>query len=187
MKKVFLLSSLILTAIAIYSFTVFNQKETPSTSTAVETEAVKWYTFEQAVELNKTKPKKFVIDCYTSWCGWCKVMDKQTFTDKKIAAYMNEYFYPVKFDAEQKAELTFNGQKFPFVDQGNGRGYHSFAAALLDNQMSYPTLVYLTEKFERPMISPGFKEPKDLIKELQYVAGEHFRTTAWKDYTPKEQ
>jgi thiol:disulfide interchange protein len=33
---------------------------------------IQWITWEQATELNKTKPKKFMIDVYTEWCGWCK-------------------------------------------------------------------------------------------------------------------
>ncbi|HRG07218.1 MAG TPA: DUF255 domain-containing protein, partial [Cyclobacteriaceae bacterium] len=45
--------------------------------------AVKWITFEEAVEKSKTEKRKIFIDVYTDWCGWCKVMDKNTFTDPK--------------------------------------------------------------------------------------------------------
>ncbi len=46
---------------------------------------VKWITFEEAVEKSKTEKRKIFIDVYTDWCGWCKVMDKNTFTDPQIA------------------------------------------------------------------------------------------------------
>jgi uncharacterized protein YyaL (SSP411 family) len=48
-------------------------------------EAVNWVTFEQAVELSKKDKRKVFIDVYTDWCGWCKVMDKNTFSDPKVA------------------------------------------------------------------------------------------------------
>ncbi|HCC30278.1 MAG TPA: protein-disulfide isomerase, partial [Marinilabiliales bacterium] len=40
---------------------------------------VKWYTFQEAVALNAKAPRKIMIDVYTDWCSWCKVMDKETF------------------------------------------------------------------------------------------------------------
>lgn len=53
-----------------------------------ETPKIRWYSIEEAVELNsKSKAKdkkKFFIDVYTDWCGWCKKMDANTFTDPVI-------------------------------------------------------------------------------------------------------
>ena len=68
---------------------------------------VKWYSFEEAVELNKTKPKKILVDVYTDWCGWCKKMDQNTFSHPVIAEYINKNFYAVKFDAESKEAIKF--------------------------------------------------------------------------------
>ena len=53
---------------------------------------VKWYTFEEAVALSKENPKKLFIDVYTDWCGWCKKMDRETFTHPVIAKYLNENY-----------------------------------------------------------------------------------------------
>ena len=143
---------------------------------------LKWYTWEEAVELNKTKPKKIVIDVFTDWCGWCKRMDRSTFVDEKVMEYMAANFYPVKLNAEQKADIQFNGETFKYVDTGNGRGVHTLAYSLLDGQMQYPTVVYLNEKYERIMISAGFKEPADLMKELRFSAEEHYNNTSWEQY-----
>ncbi len=146
-------------------------------------EPLKWYTWEEAVALNKVTPKKMMVDVYTDWCGWCKKMDKGAFVDPEVAAYIAANFYPVKFNAEQRTEIKFNEETFGFVANDNGRGgVHSLAYALLDGHMGYPTLVYLNEKLERIMISPGFKETPDLMKELHFAAEEMYNTTTWEKY-----
>src|SRR5258706_11010981 len=96
---------------------------------------VKWMTFEEAVEKSKIEKRMIFIDVFTDWCGWCKVMDKNTFPDPEIARILNENYYPVKFNAEQTGDVAFRGATFKFIAQGN-RGYHQLAAALLNNQMS---------------------------------------------------
>jgi thiol:disulfide interchange protein len=78
-----------------------------SRSLAQEAETVKWYTIEEVQKLVKNEPRKIYIDMYTDWCGWCKVMDKKTFTDDRISSKLNSTFYAVKFDAEGKNPVDF--------------------------------------------------------------------------------
>jgi len=65
---------------------------------------IEWLSFEQAVQRiaeDGDNEKKIFIDVYTDWCGWCKKMDKETFNDPEVRAYMIKNFYMVKFNAEQ--------------------------------------------------------------------------------------
>lgn len=171
---------LILTAFALlggFGLSSFN----PSKDT-IPTEKVNWLTWEEAVVLNKKNPKKIFIDVYTDWCGWCKKMDASTFQDPKVVDYLKENFYAVKFDAEQKKSIDFNGTTFKFVPQKR-RGVHMLAAALLDGKMSYPSVVYLNEKFERIAASPGFKDADGIFKELTFAAEEHYKKSSWEEYS----
>ena len=142
---------------------------------------VKWMTFEQAVEKSKTEKRKIFIDVYTDWCGWCKVMDKNTFSEKEVAKILNEQFYPVKFDAEQREDILFNGTTFKFVPQGN-KGYHQLAAALLNNQLAYPTVVFLDEEFR--MIQPlqGYQKAPEFHKIIQFIGGDYYKQTKWEQW-----
>ncbi len=153
--------------------TIFSDKK-PATVT--------WLTWQEAVELNKKQPKKILVDVYTDWCGWCKVMDRETFTNDTVATFLAEKFYCVKLDAEMKDAIDFNGHKFEFI-AGQGRGgVHTLAYSLLDGQMGYPTIVYLTENYERVVISPGFKRPTQLMSELKFTAEEVYKNKTWQEY-----
>ena len=178
--KNYVLPLLALCALAI-SVMAFQTAQHPAA--APPAPEMKWYTIEEALELNKTAPRKLMIDIYTDWCGWCKRMDKTTFSDPKVMEYMAANFYPVKFNAEQKAKLKFNAETFKYMEQEGGRGIHTFAYALLDGKLGYPSVVYLNEKYERIMISPGYKEPPVMLKELHFAAEEQYTKTTWEEYS----
>ena len=142
---------------------------------------VKWMSFEEAIQLSKKEKRKIFIDVYTDWCGWCKVMDKNTFSDPQVAKVLNENFYPVKFNGEQKEDVQFDGHTFKFVASGN-KGYHQLAAALLNNQLSYPTVVFLDENFRMIQPLPGYKSPPEFHKIAKYIGEDFYKAVAWKDY-----
>lgn len=152
-----------------------------------ETSVVKWMTFEEAVKRSETEKRKIFIDVYTDWCGWCKVMDKNTFTDPKIAKLLNEKFYAVKFDAEQTGDIVFRGNTFKFVPYGN-KGSHQLAMALLNNQMSYPNFVFLDEEFRIVPIMegytslPGYRKPEEFHIFVNFVSGDFYKKLAFQDY-----
>lgn len=171
MKKLLSCCAFLLLVGGIYSFTLTNS---PNPEEPVVTDELKWYTWEEAVEANKTEKRKIFVDVYTDWCGWCKRMDKATFNDEKVKAYIRDNFYPVKLNAEQKEDIIFNGHTFTWVEGGR-RGVHTLAYSLVDGQLSYPTVVYLTEDFERIAVSPGFKNADQFLDELKFAAEEQYK------------
>ena len=184
MKKILLPIALLIAVIGIAAFTNKQTKQILPKSLVFE-EKVKWLSWEEAMEANKKQPRKIVVDVYTSWCGWCKVMDKQTFPNDTVADYLNKYYYCVKLDAEGRDTIRFSNQTFVYItpEKGGGRnGIHTLAYSLLDGQMSFPTLVYLTEKMERVAISPGYKTPEKLMPELRFTAEEAFRTKTFENF-----
>ena len=130
----------------------------------------------------EAEPKKMFIDVYTDWCGWCKKMDKDTFQDAEVAAYMTENFYMVKLDAEQKEPIEFGGKTYTFVASGR-RGYHQLAAALLQGKLSYPTVVFLDENLKMLSPVPGYQKPDAFLKIARYFGENIYRDTSWEAYS----
>jgi thioredoxin-related protein len=108
-------------------------------------------------------------------------MDKNTFSEPEVAKLLNEKFYAVKFDAEQKGDVVFNGTTFKFVESGNN-GYHQLAAALLNNQLSYPTVVFLNENFEIIQPLAGYRKAPEFHKIAQFIGDGHYKKVKWEDW-----
>lgn len=164
---------IILAIISFFVLPVFGQK-------------VEWISFEEAVELNKQEPKKILVDVYTDWCGWCKKLKKNTFNHPPIAKYINENFYPVRFNAETDKTVRFMGKTFTKTGT-RSRSPHQLAAALLQGKMSYPSVAYLDGQNRLITAVPGYYEPKDIEPILKYFAEEIYKTQKFEDYSKSFQ
>lgn len=122
-----------------------------------------------------------MVDLYTEWCGWCKKMDVTSFKKKEVIEYINKNFYAVKFDAEQKDSIHYDNKIFVFRKEGR-RGVHELAEAILDGQLTYPSIVYFNSRMERILISQGYKTGEGLLKELTFVLEDIYVRIRWEDY-----
>lgn len=153
--------------LGLLAISAFSNIDTPR-----EAENIQWLSFEQAVEENNSDKKLIFIDVYTDWCGWCKVMDKKTFTDETVKTFMNENFHNVKLDAEQKEQIQFAGKTFEWVNSGRN-GIHQLAYSLLKGQLSYPSFVVLDSEFKRISILKGYQRPEQLLQRLKPLVEKH--------------
>lgn len=148
---------------------------------------INWMTFQEAIESNKTTPKKIFIDVYTDWCGWCKKMDQTTFVNKDIVEYINANYYAVKLNAEMSDTIVFSG--YTFVNQGstNGRkGTHQLAVALLQGKMSYPSYVFMNEDAQLLTIAPGYRGADDFMPLLKYFGSDAYLNEKYNDFLNKQ-
>ena len=129
-----------------------------------------WIDIDQAAKLKNDEEKLYFVDLYTKWCGWCKVMDKETFTDPEVIKLMSEKFHMVKFDAEQTNLVNWEGQEYIYK-AGGRKGIHGLASMLLKNRLSYPSFVIL-DKDRKPIKTiVGYKKPDQLISEISSLRG----------------
>jgi len=125
-----------------------------------------WNSIDDLEKIAAKGDKKVMIDMYTSWCGWCKVMDKKTFTDPDVIAYLNDNFHLVKFNAEQKQPVMYQGKKYEWINAGR-KGVNMLAHEMLNGRLGYPSMVYLDENLNKIRVSPGYKKPDQLLAELR--------------------
>lgn len=145
------MKKLTLIAFALFSFHISAQE-------------INWMTLEEAVEAQKTVPKKIMMDAYTVWCGPCKMLDKNTFQNKHVVEYVNKNYYAVKFNAEGNETVQFKGQTYTnpdFNPNSKGRNSaHELSMAL--GIRAYPTIVYFDEQANLIAPIPGYQTPQQL-------------------------
>lgn len=86
--------------------------------------------WQEVLDQAKKANKLIFMDCYTSWCGPCKMLAKTVFTDPDVAALFNEKFVNVKMDMEKgkgvQLKDKYGIKAYPtllFID-GNGEVVH---------------------------------------------------------------
>lgn len=150
---------------------------------------ITWHSFQEAVALSKKEKKKIFIDVFTDWCGWCKVLDRNTFSNPVIIKYMNEHYYCVKLNAEMNDTIVFNNFTFtnpnPVVNPNPAvrKTPHQLATSLLDNKMGYPSMVFLDENFNRLFYLQSYLTPDQLEPYVKFVGSNSYLTVKWEDYT----
>ena len=150
--------------------------------TVLKKEQIRWYSFTEAYDLNKKKPKRIFVDVYTDWCGWCKKMDATTFVHPEIVKYMNDNFYCVKMNAEMKDTLVIDGVTFVNQNPSSGRSSHQLAIELLRGKMSYPSYVFLNEKSQLLTVVPGYQQAKEFEAIIHYFGEGAYNGTEWEAY-----
>ncbi len=144
-----------------------------------KTAKINWLTVEEVQEKMKTEPRKVYVDVYTDWCHWCKVMDKKTFTNKDLIAYMNEKYYCIHFNAERRDSVTFNNKKYGLAENSKT---NSLAIEWTRGQMSYPTSLFFDEGFVNPQPVPGYMEVPNMELISKYIAENKHKTTPFDKY-----
>lgn len=134
---------------------------------------INWISFEELQKKQKQSPKKVMVDVYTEWCGPCKMLDRYTFADKRVADFVNENYYAVKFNAQHENAISYKGKKFanPNYDPKKGQkrrnATHELARAF--GVRSYPTVMFLDEKLNVIQKIPGFRKADQFIPVLQQM------------------
>jgi len=143
---------------------------------------VNWLSIKEAQQKNKEVQKPFIIDIYTDWCGWCKHMMKTTYSNAGIANYINSNFYPVKFDAETKDTIEYNGKIYKPTSK-EPKTPHELAIKFLGTSLSYPSTMFVTNNFEYNLLSQGFIEDKKIEPLLIFMVENAWRNSVYDEFS----
>ncbi len=143
--------------------------------------AIKWMTIEEAEAAQKTNPKKILLHVYAKWCRWCKLQDSLTYHNPEIAAYINDNYYPVKFNAESKEPVTYKGIRYEYIQDEN-RLAHDFARYILNGKLSYPAITFIAENGQVLSTRNGYQQAYFLEPVLYYYATDAYKAENYPDY-----
>jgi thioredoxin-related protein len=144
----------------------------------VRRQELSWMSLDEATGKLQKEQRPILIDLYTTWCGWCKQMDKKTYSNKQVAQYLQDKFYPVKVDAETHAAINWNGRTYQFNPSYRS---NEFALYLTHGRLEFPTTIIIPPGGE-PQAIPGYMEPKELELLVKYFGEGKFGKVSFDEY-----
>lgn len=129
---------------------------------------LKTHHFQQIDSLQKREQRPVVVFIHTDWCRYCQAMKNTTFKDEKVISLLNDSFYFIDFNGEEKRNIPFNGQSFAYKPYGVNTGVHELAEYLgnKDGRLSYPAISILNADSELIFQYHQFVSSIDLLKLL---------------------
>lgn len=150
-----------------------------ATSKTHNNEKIQWLRMDEISLKTKEQSKPILIDLYTDWCYWCKVMDKKTYTHSKVIAYINEYFYSAKVNAETHDIVNWKDKTYRY---NNKYQINDFALFLTFGRASFPTTVIIPDENSAPIPIAGFMEPRELEPILKYFGDGAYKTKNFPEF-----
>lgn len=138
---------------------------------AGEKEKPQWHTFNDGLVQAKLYNKKVLIDVYTDWCGWCKRMDSQTYSDSRLSEYLDAKYVAIKLDAESNRTLVYQDRQYTEAE---------LAAAFGIN--GYPSTIFLSNRGDPITIYPGYADAQQFLDILSYIGEDHYLTKKFDEY-----
>lgn len=118
-----------------------------------------WLKFNEGLAKAGKENKFVLVDFYTNWCHWCKVMDEKTFQEATVAKKLQQRFVKVRLNAEAEDEsVTFQNKTYTNVEFTQAFGINS-----------YPSLAFLDSKGKVITLIPGYVPAEEFITILNYI------------------
>ena len=145
-----------------------------------EKQKINWLSIDEVNLRLKTESKPILIDLFTNWCYWCKVMDKKTYNNAKVISYINEHFYAIKLNAETKNALVWNERDYKY---NPALKLNDFTMYLTQGQPGFPTTIIFTGPEKDPATVPGFMEPKEIEVILKYFGEGNYKRESFEKFS----
>jgi thioredoxin-related protein len=147
------------------------------------TQELQWNSFNDGMETaarsqNSNGRKKVIMDVFTDWCGWCKKMDKDVYSQSDIQAYLANNFILIKLNAESNNEVTYKD------NQGLTESVLAADELGIDG---YPSTVFFATDGEVITMVPGYVPPDKFLLMLKYIAEDHYIKEDWDQFLTSQE
>ncbi len=130
-----------------------------------------WLAMAPAVAQSRAEQKVMLVHAYAVWCGWCERMDRETYTDSTVQAYVAEHFVATRIDLENQTEIPFFEHTMTMAALGRAFGV-----------AGTPTTVFVGPDGQPITKIAGFRDAPTLLLVMQYVNGGTYETESFQQY-----
>ena len=136
-----------------------------------------WPSFDEAVAAARKSGKPILIDVYAPWCGWCRKMQAEVYTDAELQAYLNEHFEYGRLNIDD-TETRHQFKEYDVTSQELGFGLGAEGT---------PTTIFLDANADYITRLPGYSDLATFRRVLRYIGTEAYRDQTFEDYLQTEK
>jgi thioredoxin-related protein len=137
---------------------------------------VKWYQYDEGLAKAKKEKKHMMVFFYTTSCGWCKKMDRDTFGNEDVKEVLNESYVPIKVNGQSARKVKLDGEE---VTERQLAGMYRVRA--------YPITWFLTPSSEKIAPRLGYASPEEFVYILNWVKDDLYEEISFQEFVKKEQ
>ncbi len=167
---------LIMAVGAFLAYAEENKEGSSSQKKETKNDEIQWVRYDVGLKRAKEENKHVFIDFTAKWCGWCKKMDRETFSRPEVIEMLNTYFVPVKVDGDSPRELDIDGYKI--TEKSLARNEFKVRG--------YPSFWFLKPDGTKLAVIRGYKRADYMMEAFEYVKDYKYDSTKTKDSEKKE-
>ena len=153
MKKKWILA---FAAVTLMIAPIFN----PAPPLAAQTSAgIQWRSYQEGRERGEAENKKVFLVFNADWCRYCAQMEKETFQNPTVIAYVNRNFVPISVNSDREQEI-----------------------AAKYNVRGLPSTWFIAENGDTIGNRPGYIAPEEMLEILKYISSDSYRTMSFKAF-----
>lgn len=125
---------------------------------------IQWLSYAEGRQQGEAQNKKVFLVFNADWCRYCLQMEKETFQNPTIIAYVNRNFVPVSVNSDKQQDIA---------TKYNVRGL--------------PSTWFISENGDRIGNRPGYIASDEMLKILKYIGTDSYLSMSFKTFVEKEK
>lgn len=136
----------------------------PTPQAAQKGDGIQWMSYEEGRKRGEAEKKKLFLVFNADWCQYCMQMEKETFRNPSVVAYVNRNFIPIIVNSDKERSIA---SKY--------------------NVMGLPSTWFIAENGDRIGSRPGYIPPQEMLSILKYIGSDSYRTMSFKTFVKNNQ
>jgi thioredoxin-related protein len=141
-----------------------------------KTSNIRWYQYDEGLAKAKKEKKHMMVHFYSTRCGWCKKMDRETFGNEEVKEVLNESYVPIKVNGQSARKVKLDGEE---ITERQLAGMYRVRA--------YPITWFLKPSGERIAPRMGYAGPEEFVYILNWVKDDLYEKISFQEFVKQEQ
>jgi thioredoxin-related protein len=144
----------------------------PGISNAQEAELTV-YTFDDLPRIQSQEQRPIFVFLTADWCRYCKNVESTSFKEEEVIDQLNQNFYTIIFDIEDRQDIKLFGREFKYKSTGLNTGVHELAELIgtIDGILNTPTIVMFDQNLQIHYQYGGYMSTEEILALLDSAKG----------------